>query len=156
MRRSRLVVGLAAVAAATVLAPTAAHAVSNPPGGGSSSMGRSLSRGDTLYAGAYIEEPNFYSGNLMTLVMQDDGNLVEYVADDPQGDGPWRACWASGTYGSGADQASYQQDGNFVVYTPSGHAVWASNTQWGGGTTVDINRFGVVYVGTTPITTTCG
>lgn len=37
----------------------------------------------------------------------------------------------------------------------STRAVWASNTYGGGGSTVDINKFGVVYVGTTAITGPC-
>ncbi|MEZ0090988.1 hypothetical protein [Streptacidiphilus sp. EB129] len=156
MRKTHIAIGLAAVAAATLLSPATANAVSNPPGGGGADYGSSLSRGDTLYAGGYIQSPNFFSGKAMILQMQSDGNLVEYVADDAQGDGPWRVCWASNTYGSGADHAAYQQDGNFVVYTPSGAPVWASNTQWGAGSTVNINPYGRVYVGTTPITTTCG
>ncbi len=152
MRKTHFAIGLAALAAATVLLPGTANAVSIPPGdGGGSYRGGSISKGDTLYPGDYIQTNNYFNDKPMILIMQPDGNLVEYEAFDAYGSSPWTACWASGTYGSGADHATYQSDGNFVVYTPSGHAAWASNTQWGGGTTVDINKYGVLYVGTTSI-----
>jgi len=36
--------------------------------------------------------------------------------------------WSSATVGSGGTKAVMQDDGNFVIYTPAGGAVWASNT----------------------------
>lgn len=61
-----------------------------------------------------------------TLVLQSDGNLVEY-APGPQ------ALWATGTDGSSTYCAVMQEDGNFVLYEPDGHAVWSSGTEgnWG-------------------------
>lgn len=53
------------------------------------------------------------------LVMQGDGNLVEYSLG--------RAIWSTGTKDSGADRAVLQGDGNFVVYA-GGTAVWHSHT----------------------------
>ncbi|MFI2206083.1 hypothetical protein ACH47Z_36025 [Streptomyces sp. NPDC020192] len=150
---ARVTIGLAA--AALVLPSASADAVSNPPGSGGADYGNSLSKGDTLYADSYIWQIEAYNGHYMKLVMQSDGNLVEYASDDDSGTLPWRVCWASGTYGSGADHATYQQDGNFVVYTPDNTPVWASNTQWKPGSTVNINPFGKVYVGTTPLTDVC-
>ncbi len=157
MRKTHLAIGLAAVAAATVLSLTTAHAVSNPPGsgGGGIDYGNSLHQGDTLYAGDYISRYDVGGTHVLSLTMQADGNLVEYISIDPSGEGPWQACWASGTYGSGADHAAYQSDGNFVVYNSSHTPMWASNTQWGGGTTVDMNADGVIYVGTKPISNAC-
>ncbi|MGW7003872.1 hypothetical protein ACWGCW_13865 [Streptomyces sp. NPDC054933] len=153
--RTAKIAGVAALAAITLLPSGTAHAVSNPPGGGGHYLGSSISRGDTMYPGDYIDRVNDYQHEVM-LVMQSDGNLVEYVSTDPTSDpNPWKPCWASNTYGSGADHASYQQDGNFVVYTPNNTPKWASNTQWGAGSTVDINGNGVVFVGQTPITGTC-
>jgi hypothetical protein len=58
------------------------------------------------------------------LVMQQDGNLVEYGEEN-------KVLWQSGTYGSGANRAVMQLDGNFVLYSNSG-PVWATNTCCGG------------------------
>jgi peptidoglycan hydrolase-like protein with peptidoglycan-binding domain len=56
-----------------------------------------------------------------TLVMQSDGNLVEYW----NGHGP---LWSTATGGSQGQVAVMQGDGNFVLYTPTGFPLWASNT----------------------------
>lgn len=85
------------------------------------------------------------------LVMQSDGNLVLYALAKPGITG--RTCWASNTVGRGT-RAVYQGDGNFVVYngnTPT----WASNTVGDGGSTVDINWTGKLYVGFRQITGEC-
>jgi hypothetical protein len=63
------------------------------------------------------------SGNgVVNLVMQADGNLVEYATANSQ------PLWASNTNGSGATRAIMQGDGNFVLYDDAGHAKWASGT----------------------------
>jgi hypothetical protein len=67
-----------------------------------------------------------------TLIMQGDGNLVLYQGST--------ALWASGTVGSGADEAIMQGDGNFVLYTSSGSAVWASNTPGNAGAYLDVQN----------------
>ncbi|MER5202550.1 hypothetical protein [Streptomyces sp. NPDC002825] len=110
-----------------------------------------LVRGESLGPGEYITRwINDYS--FYQLVMQRDGNLVEYKGDVI---GDRQVCWAANTQYSGY-YAIYQNDGNFVVYPQwSTRAVWSSNSQWGSGSTVDINGSGVVYVGTKPITGSC-
>lgn len=61
------------------------------------------------------------------LLMQADGNLVLYGLNDANGGST--AIWASNTYGSGnANHAVFQTDGNWVVYTSGGKAVWATGT----------------------------
>jgi hypothetical protein len=60
------------------------------------------------------------------LVMQFDGNLVIYRLNDNGSLG--NATWASGTAGRGATQMLFQPDGNLVLYTAGGAAVWASQT----------------------------
>jgi hypothetical protein len=60
-----------------------------------------------------------------SLVMQPDGNLVEY-------DNSGQALWSSGTTGSG-NFAAMQGDGNFVIYNSSGKALWSSGTNGGAG-----------------------
>jgi hypothetical protein len=54
------------------------------------------------------------------LVLQSDDNLVLYMSGT--------ALWASNTVGSGAAVALMQDDGNFVLYTSGGTAVWSSVT----------------------------
>jgi len=73
-----------------------------------------------------------------TLIMQSDGNLVLYQGST--------ALWASGTVGSGADEAIMQGDGNFVVYTGSGTPVWASNTAGDTGAYLDVQDDGNVVI----------
>ena len=72
-------------------------------------------------------------GNQLTLIMQWDDNLVLYCNST--------AMWASGTWSpnpAGA-YATFQTDGNFVVYAQYDdaptiwHPVWASNTWHEGG-----------------------
>ncbi|MEU5431895.1 hypothetical protein AB0G73_00795 [Streptomyces sp. NPDC020719] len=115
-----------------------------------------LSRGQTLNVGDSVIGTTGTS-TWFQLIMQSDGNLVEYRWDgDPtQGSQSRSVCWASNSYGSGANHATYQGDGNFVVYTPGGYAVWASNSVGGGGSTVDINSRGDLYVGYKLISSGC-
>ena len=52
-----------------------------------------------------------------------DGNLVLYRKDG----GRTMPIWSTGTNGKGANRCVMQEDGNFVIYTPSTH-VWNSHT----------------------------
>jgi len=60
----------------------------------------------------------------VTLIMQDDGNLVLYRTDNNE------ALWASNTQGEPVTHAIMQDDGNFVAYDDAGKAYWSSDT-WG-------------------------
>ncbi|CAO5163603.1 exported hypothetical protein [Frankia sp. AiPs1] len=55
------------------------------------------------------------------LIMQSDGNLVEYDSG--------LAVWASNTGGHPGSDLEAQSDGNFTVYAPGHIAIWASNTR---------------------------
>jgi hypothetical protein len=113
--------------------------------------GDSLSQGQYLNPGEQIQR-SIPQGELV-LTMQTDGNLVEYLYANGGGA---LVCWASNTYQKGYDNyAVYQTDGNFVVYDGGGGVQWASNTQGRGGSTVDMNSLGVLYVGVTPINHGC-
>ena len=79
-----------------------------------------LNPGDRLYS------PN----GLNFLVMQSDGNLVEYI---PGG----RAVWASGTFFPGSIFRA-QADGNFVIIAPGNRPVWATGTNYHQGTVLQI------------------
>lgn len=76
-----------------------------------------LSSGDTLNSGDSIS----INAN-DTFVMQYDGNLVLYIGGI--------AAWHVGQYATPVpgSYAAMQSDGNFVVYSPSGTAVWSTGT----------------------------
>lgn len=76
------------------------------------------------------------------LILQSDGNLVLYEGST--------ALWAANTVGSGAALATMQDDGNFVVYTSGGTAVFDTGTEGSGcGTFLAVQTDGnlVVYDG---------
>lgn len=129
---------------------------------GSASAGEvrsELSRGQGLNTGDMIMRVGYSAGEALywQLIMQPDGNLVLYRewGDPSMGNMQRRACWATGTYGSGGHHVTYQQDGNFVLYNQNGYPLWASNTVGGGGSTVDLNYRGDLYVGTKLIARGC-
>lgn len=85
-----------------------------------------LRNGEVLTANEYLRSPN----GAYTLLMQSDGNFVEY--------GPSGALWATGTSGTGSDHVVMQSDGNLVVYSPSS-AHWGSGTDgYGAGVSLAV------------------
>ena len=89
-----------------------------------------LPAGTSLPVGASKPLP----GGQCRLVMQSDGNLVEYGPDGT-------ALWASGTSGSGV-HAVLQGDGNFVVYASGGQPLWASGTDGNAGANLTVGFLG--------------
>ncbi|MCW2527384.1 MAG: hypothetical protein JWM76_2244 [Pseudonocardiales bacterium] len=67
------------------------------------------------------------------LIMQTDGNLVEY--------GNGHALWSTGTQSPGASFL-VQSDGNAVVYSRAGAALWASRTSGHGDSTLTLQSDG--------------
>jgi hypothetical protein len=57
------------------------------------------------------------------LILQVDGNLVIYDRGENN-----RAIWSSRTNGQAAARAVMQDDGNFVIYGPTGNAIWATGS----------------------------
>jgi len=78
-----------------------------------------LLRGQSLQVNQFLRSQN----GLYTLIMQGDGNLVEYNQFG-------QPLWHSSTHGTGAVVAVLQFDGNFVIYTAAGVPVWHTGT-WG-------------------------
>lgn len=84
---------------------------------------------DTLWSTEWLPSgQELRTGNSFSLVMGPDGNLVVYRLG-----GPDRvALWASGTQGHPGAYLVAQDDGNLVIYQPTGNgqrvAIWASNT----------------------------
>jgi hypothetical protein len=136
---------------ALIAGVAAASALIGASGTASASSADALWLGQTLNIGDDIWGYGS-PGTAYQLIMQDDGNLVEYRWD---GGSRTRACWASNTFFlSSDDHATYQQDGNFVVYAGS-TPLWASDTVGGGGSFVNINSQGALWVGTTRVFRGC-
>ncbi len=73
-----------------------------------------------------------------TLVMQKDGNLVEYAGGN-------RAVWASGT-STPQSIVRMQDDGNLVVIAPGNKPVWATGTEGNRNATLELQDDGNVVV----------
>lgn len=130
--------GLGLAICATAIATTCLLASPNPvarAGGGTNT----LNSGETLSSGQSLISYNggTYSGQYC-LLMQSDGNLVEYVYNSSRACGSGNTVvWAMNNdtlnsacnyYQAGA-YAVMQTDGNFVVYNPNGGcSPWSSNT----------------------------
>lgn len=103
-------------------------ATQQPPASSNNGLGSSLQflGNDSLQPGQYIR-PGQYIESANTkyvLVMQGDGNLVEY------GDG-MRVIWHTRTGGNPGAFAVFQGDGNFVVYSANWRPLWASGSKAG-------------------------
>jgi hypothetical protein len=102
------------------------HSSNNPNGTSSNASGGPgniylgtdhLSTNGILYPNRYI----LSSDSRFVLVLQGDGNLVEY--------GPgWQVMWSSNTAGTSPGYAMLQNDGNFVLRSASGTVEWQTNT----------------------------
>ena len=73
------------------------------------------------------------------LVMQGDGNLVEYTSRGT-------AVWSSATNPSPGAYAVMQSDGNFVVYAASGRVLWSSGTPGNPGAYLSLSDTGQLLV----------
>ena len=126
--RRRVRATLSGVAVAVVLLATGAVAAAAAP----APAVWSLLPGQELTVGQQLTSP---SGRFI-LVMQGDGNLVEY---DTIGN---RAVWSSGTYGSKATFLAVQTDRNLVLYTAADKPVWWTGTVGAGTATLDLQNDG--------------
>src|SRR5262249_57785461 len=92
-----------------------------------------------LTANQSVSSPN----GQYQLVMQGDGNLVEY---GPGG----QVIWHAGTNGNPGAYATMQGDGNLVVYSPAGTALWNSGTNGHPGASLVLDDGGtleIIYLG---------
>ena len=94
-----------------------------------------LNPGEQLNAGQRLVSTN----GSYVLVMQGDGNLVEYAPGN-------RAVWASGTSVANS-VALMQRDGNLVVIAPGNRPVWGTGTSGNAGADLELQNDGnlVVY-----------
>ncbi|MGC0311785.1 hypothetical protein [Kitasatospora acidiphila] len=85
--------------------------------------GADVPSGATLKSGTQVQ-----FGQLTTLTMQSDGNLVLRTQGEPS-----FVLWASGTYGHAGATATMQADGNFVIYDTNHKALWSTGTYFHAG-----------------------
>jgi GH25 family lysozyme M1 (1,4-beta-N-acetylmuramidase) len=109
--------------------PTAKPAA--PTGCGAIDPGHGLSQGESVKS----------CDGRFELVMQTDGNLVEYLL------GSGGALWSTGTSGTDGFAAIMQGDGNFVLYGKNSNPLWDSHTNGHGGASLAVQSDGnlVVY-----------
>src|SRR5664280_623820 len=131
---SRMKIRLAVAVASALIAQIAFVLLpANPSEAGGLSGPGVLAVGVQLSANQSINSP----GGSFKLVMQGDGNLVEYQGSS--------ALWASGTSGSG-DSLVMQGDGNLVLYNSLNQPQWASNTSGNPGAALTLGDNGVLSV----------
>lgn len=117
-----------AVGSSPALAATTYHSTLRPAAASQQGHLARMSSA-SLFPGGELSPGAFLNSGTVTLIMQDDGNLVLY-RDGYVGD-PSQVLWASGTRGD--NTAVMQGDGNFVIYPSNevgvaGLAEWATNT----------------------------
>ncbi|MFB8171442.1 hypothetical protein ACFC60_26220 [Kitasatospora purpeofusca] len=97
----------------------------------------------TLKSGeALATEENLTSSNgRFQLIFQNDGNLV--LADLEAGG---VVVWNSASADRGATEARMQEDGNFILFDPSGEAQWATGTDGNDGACVSVTDDGNVVI----------
>lgn len=111
LRRASARVGLLSLLLGTALAAGSAPLSSSAATVDSLTAGHALTAGQSLVS----------SDGLNTLVMQSDGNLVEYSAGTP--------IWCSNTNGKApGGHVTMETSGSAVIYTSSGTAVWSSGS----------------------------
>jgi len=83
-----------------------------------------LRAGRRLSVGQSVRSPN----GRFQLKLQEDGNLVAYLADNEG------QVWSAGTGGTGgSNYLKMQKDGNLVLYAKRGEPLWATGTGGQGG-----------------------
>jgi hypothetical protein len=66
-----------------------------------------------------------FPGPVWVAYMQSDGNFVIQVRGNTN---PRNVIFATNTHGNPGSKLAVQDDGNVVIYSPSGTAIWATNT----------------------------
>jgi len=146
-RLTMLAVVFVLVLSTQLLAATVSPSRAGAVGARSADLGSQLAVGQTMGAGQFLQSP----GGKFILAMQGDGNLVEY--NTAAGVALWAPPPPSQTLGNPGDYAVLQADGNFVVYSQRGSALWASYTQGNPQDYMALQDDGnlVIYSGASPL-----
>lgn len=75
------------------------------------------------------------------LLLRDDGVLAVYTTVFPV-----KLVWSSPTQGKSGIKACMQTDGNFVLYTATGSAVWATGTSYNFGAFLEMQSDGELVI----------
>jgi pseudomonalisin len=112
----------------------------------------SVPEGTTLYGNDYMYVYTAYGdGNETKLVMQTDGNLVQYYYTP----GNAEVCWSSGTYGNPGAYAVWQDNSYLLVLNEVGRPIWAS-PDGAPGTTLSMNTDdGALFAGDAKLSSFC-
>jgi surface antigen len=110
-------------ATTTTVPPTTTTTVPPPPPPTTTTS--TTASGSSMYAGQTLVSGESLSTAQYQLIMQSDGNLVEYMEGT--------ALWSSGTDGDVGDYLILQDDGNLVIYSSSGSALWNAGTEGNAG-----------------------
>jgi hypothetical protein len=102
-----------------------------------------LSRGLSLFPPNTLTNP---MQNAYYVVMQDDGNLVEYgTSSNSPREG---ACWSTGTSGHQGAYATYENSGSLVITDETGRiTLWSSHTDGPAGKIVNVTNTGALWIG---------
>lgn len=95
-------------------------------------------KGIELYSVLAANQPLYSPNGQYQLLMQTDGNLVEY--------GPNGPLWSSRTGGNPGAQAVMQSDGNLVIYAANGQPIWSSGTGGHPGAYLAVQNNGVTGI----------
>ncbi len=110
-----------------------------PPPAPARQVTNNISPKDAQYKGnsVLLQTPD----NSYNLVMQTDGNLVEYGSNGV-------SYWSTGTDNNPGAYAIFQSDGNFVVYSSTNQVLWSTGTNGNPGDTMSIDSSGVITIKT--------
>lgn len=108
--------------------------VVSAPSPSKAAAGSSVLRVDETLRGSSSHQLRSDNGRFR-LVMQQDGNLVLYSADN-------RALWWTGTLGGSDRRLVMQKDGNLVVYDGASRPLWSSATVGVAGATLTLQNDG--------------
>lgn len=90
-----------------------------------------LGSGQSMHSGDTIKS----MGGHYQLIMQNEGNLVLYNADN-------KPVWASPTDGNPGARVDMQQEGNLVIYSAANKPVWTSPTAGNQGASLQVRDDG--------------
>ncbi len=87
-----------------------------------------------------LDQALYSCDNRFALVMQSDGNLVQYW------NGSSIAIWNAGTVGQPANALIMQDDGNLVMYSAAGVALWHTQTNGNPGAYLSLDDQGALIM----------
>jgi hypothetical protein len=123
----------------TTTTPSTTHSTTTTTPSTTTTTPHTASTNSPLFTGTLTPGESITSENgRFTLLLQTDGNLVEYGSHN-------NAIWASGTVGKKVTDLVMQSDGNLVLYNGS-TPVWATHTDGNPGAFLDLRNDGNIII----------